>query len=104
MFYPKHTSFDLIGYRDVNFTRSKVECKNTSGTCQYLGHLLFLGLAKKQNCVVLSIMKEEYIVAGLCCAQLLWMTQTLNDFELSFDTAYILCDNTSAKILFFISE
>jgi hypothetical protein len=38
---------------------------------------------KKQNFIALSTAKAEYIVAGHCCAQLLWMRQTL------------LCDNES---------
>ena len=29
--------------------------------------------------------KVEYIAAGLCCAQILWMKQTLSDFELSLE-------------------
>ena len=38
----------------------------------------------------------EYIVDGLCCAQILWMKQTLSDFDLSFEHVPIKCDNTSA--------
>ena len=33
LFYPKNTSFDLIGYCDANFARNKVDRKSTSGTC-----------------------------------------------------------------------
>ena len=38
----------------------------------------------------------EYIVDGLCCAQILWMKQTLSDYGLSFEHVPIKCDNTSA--------
>ena len=41
------------------------------------------------------MMKVEYIAAGLCCAQILWMKQTLSDFGLSFEHVLIKCDNTS---------
>ena len=44
----------------------------------------------------MSTTKAEYIAAGLCCAQILWMKQTLSDFELSFEYVPIKCDNTSA--------
>ena len=42
------------------------------------------------------MMEVEYIVADLCCAQILWMKQTLSDFDLSFEHVPIKCDNTSA--------
>ena len=52
--------------------------------------------SKKQNCVALLTTETEYIAAGLCCAQLIWMRQTLKDYDLEFDATRILCDNTSA--------
>jgi hypothetical protein len=36
--------------------------------------------SKKQNFVALSTAEAEYIAAGHCCAQLLWMRQTLRDY------------------------
>ena len=51
---------------------------------------------KKQNLVVLSTVEAEYIAAGLGCAQVLWMKQTLSDFGLTFSHVSIKCDNTSA--------
>ena len=38
----------------------------------------------------------EYISAGSCCAQLLWMKQTLLDYGVKFDEILLLCDNESA--------
>jgi hypothetical protein len=52
--------------------------------------------SKKQNCVALSTVEAEYIVAGACCAQLLWMKQTLRDFDCEFKRIPLLCDNESA--------
>jgi hypothetical protein len=40
--------------------------------------------SKKQNCVALSTVEAEYISGGSCCAQLLWMKDTLNDFGIKF--------------------
>ena len=41
-------------------------------------------------------MKTNHIVVGLCCAQILWMKQTLSDFDLYFAHVPIKCDDTSA--------
>ena len=52
--------------------------------------------SKKQNCVDLSTVKAEYVVAGACCAELLSMRQTLCDFRYHFIKIPLLCDNESA--------
>ena len=51
--------------------------------------------SKKHNCVALSTAEAEYVVTGACCAQLLWMRQTLHDFECHFIKILLLCDNES---------
>ena len=38
--YPRHTSFELIGYCDADFAESKIDRKSISGACQFLGHTL----------------------------------------------------------------
>nr|CAN66523.1 hypothetical protein VITISV_014781 [Vitis vinifera] len=96
LWYPKGDNFELIGYSDADFAGCKVERKSTSGTCHFLGHSLVSWHSKKQILVALSMVEAEYIAAGLCCAQILWMKQTLNDFNLSFEHVPIKCDNTSA--------
>jgi hypothetical protein len=40
--------------------------------------------------------EAEYIAAGACCAQFLWMKQTLRDFGCEFNKIPLLCDNESA--------
>ena len=52
--------------------------------------------SKKQNSVSLSTAEAEYIAAGSCCAQLLWMTQTLKDYGMNVRHVPLLCDNESA--------
>jgi hypothetical protein len=52
--------------------------------------------SKKQNSVALSITEAEYIAAGHCCAQLLWMRQTLRDYGYKFSKVPLLYDNESA--------
>ena len=73
----------------------KLRGKNTTDTCHFLGHSLVSWHSKKQNSVALSMVEAEYIVVGLCCAQILWMKQTLTDLGLSFEHIPIKCDNTS---------
>ncbi|KAL6315999.1 hypothetical protein AAG906_014924 [Vitis piasezkii] len=89
-------NFELIGYSDADFARCKVERKSISGTCHFLGHSLVSWHSKKQNSIALSTAEAKYIAAGLCCAQILWMKQTLSDFNLIFEHVPIKCDNTSA--------
>jgi hypothetical protein len=52
--------------------------------------------SKKQNSVALSTAEAEYIVAGHCYAQLLWMRQTLRDNCCKLSRVSLLCDNESA--------
>jgi hypothetical protein len=52
--------------------------------------------SKKQTSVALSTAETEYVDAGQCCAQLLWMRQTLWDFSYNLSKVPLLCDNESA--------
>jgi hypothetical protein len=81
LWYPRGSTFDLIGYSDADWAGCKINRKITSGTCQFLGRSLVSWASKKQYSVALSTAEAEYIAAGHCCAQLLWMR---------------LCDNESA--------
>jgi uncharacterized beta-barrel protein YwiB (DUF1934 family) len=51
--------------------------------------------SNKQNSVALSATKAEYIAVGHCCAQLLWMRQTLRDYSYKLSKVPLLCDNKS---------
>jgi hypothetical protein len=85
LWYPKGSSFDLLGYSDSNYAGCKVDRKSTTGTCQFLGRSLVSWSSKKQNLVALSMAEAEYVAAGACCAQLLWMKQTLSDYGCKFN-------------------
>jgi hypothetical protein len=52
--------------------------------------------SKKQTSVALSTAEAEYVAAGQCCAQLLWMRQTPRDFGYNLSKVPLLCDNESA--------
>jgi hypothetical protein len=96
IWYPKGSTFDLIGYSDSDYAGCKVDRKSTSGTCQFLGRSLVSWSSKKQTYVALSTAEAEYVVAGQCCSQLLWMRQTLRDFGYNLNKVPLLCDNESA--------
>jgi hypothetical protein len=95
LWYPKRSTFDLIGYFDADYAGYKIDRKSTSGTCQFLGRSLVSWASKKQNSVALSTTEAEYIAAGHCCAQLLWMRQTLRDYGYKLSKVPLLCDNES---------
>jgi hypothetical protein len=95
LWYPKGAKFELVGYSNSDYA-GKVERRSTSGTCQLLRRSLVSWLSKKQNSTALSTTKAEYIAASSCCAQILWMKATLNDFGIKFKKVPLLCDNKSA--------
>jgi len=72
----------LVRYSDSDFAGCKLDKKCTSGTFHLLGSSLISWHSKKQACVALSIAEVEYIVAGNCCARILWIKQQLEDFGL----------------------
>jgi hypothetical protein len=80
LWYPKGSTFELIGYSDADWAGCKIDRKSTSVACELLGRSLVSWASKKQNSVALSTAEAEYIAAGHCCAQLLWMRQTLRDY------------------------
>jgi hypothetical protein len=96
IWYLKGSTFDLIGYSDFDYAECKVDRKSTSRTCQFLRTSLVSWSSKKQTFVALSTTEAEYVVAGQCCAQLLWMRQNLRDFGYNLGKVPLLCDNESA--------
>ncbi|XP_019171969.1 PREDICTED: uncharacterized protein LOC109167406 [Ipomoea nil] len=96
LWYPKRGSFYLVGYSDVDFAGCRIDRKNTSGTCQFLGGRHVSWFSKKQNSIATSTAEAEYIAAGSCCAQILWMTHQLRDYGVIVREVRIKCDNTSA--------
>ncbi|KAL8104410.1 hypothetical protein AgCh_028571 [Apium graveolens] len=96
IWYPRDSSFDLTGYSDADYAGYKIDRKSTTGTCQFIENKLVFWFSKKQNSVSTSTAEAEYIVAGSCCAQILWMKNQLLDYGLQVERIPIFCDNTSA--------
>jgi len=69
---------------------------STCGTCHLLDSSLISWHNKKEAYVALSTAEIEYIVAGSCYAQTIWIKQQLEDFGLKVSKVPLLCDNTSA--------
>ncbi|XP_069149993.1 secreted RxLR effector protein 161-like [Solanum lycopersicum] len=96
LFYPVGDTFDLVGFADADFAGYQVDRKSTYGMNHFLGSSLISWGTKKQNSVALSTAKAEYVAAAVCCSQLLWIRQHLEDFGIHIKTIPLMCDNTSA--------
>jgi hypothetical protein len=59
LWYPKGSTFDLIGYSDVDYAGCKIDRKSTSGTCQFLGRSLVSWASKKRNSVVGTMLRRR---------------------------------------------
>ena len=85
-----------MGYSDSDWAGDIEDRKSTFRGCQFLGRSLVSWSSEKQNCVSLSTAESEYIAAGSCCPQLLWMKQTLKDYGIHLKQVPLYCDNESA--------
>ena len=83
LWYSKDSKACLAGYLDADWVGSMDDRKSTLGGCFYLGNNLVSWMSKKQNFVSLSTAEVEYITAGSCCTQLLWMKKLLHDYGIS---------------------
>jgi hypothetical protein len=95
LWYPKGSHFELLGYFDADYARCKVDRKSTSETYQFLRRSFVSWSLKKQNFVALYMAEAECVTTGSCCAQLLWMRQTLKEYDYTMNHIPLLCDNES---------
>ncbi|KAJ9544026.1 hypothetical protein OSB04_023733 [Centaurea solstitialis] len=96
LWYPNHSSFDLVAYTDSDYGGANLDRKSTSGGCQFLGGRLVSWQCKKQTTVSQSTTEAEYIAASQCCSQVLWIQNQMQDYGLSFLQTPIYIDNNSA--------
>jgi hypothetical protein len=95
LWYPKGATFELIGYSDLDYAGYKIDRKSTTEGCHLLGRSLVSWASKKQNSVALSTAEAEYIAAGACCTQILYMKKTLLDYGVVLEKVPLLCDDES---------
>ena len=81
---------------DSDWASNADDRKSTTSGCFYVGANLVAWMSKKQNYVSLFTAEAEYIAAGSCYSQLLWMKKVLTDYGISQDTMVVYCDNSSA--------
>ncbi|KAM5549490.1 putative mitochondrial protein, partial [Rosa sericea] len=83
IFYTFDTNVEIVGYSDADWGGNLKDRKSTSGGCFFIGNNLVAWHNKKQNCISLSTAEAEYVAAGSCCTQMLWMKQMLKDYGIS---------------------
>ncbi|KAK6136269.1 hypothetical protein DH2020_030000 [Rehmannia glutinosa] len=96
IWYTKDTNTNLVGFSDLDWAGDLDDRKSTSGGCFFLGNNLESWYSRKENRVSLSTAESEYVVAGSCCTQLIWMKQMLDDYGIYSDILTMYCDNLSA--------
>jgi hypothetical protein len=96
IWYSRETNLVVAGYSDADWASNADDRKSSSGGCFYVGNNLVAWMSRKQSSISLSTAKAEYIAAGSCCTQLLWMKRLLCEYGFTQDTMIINCDNTSA--------
>eukprot|EP00253_Pinus_taeda_P023262 PITA_23262 len=97
LWYPRDADLTLHAYTDADWAGSVDDRKITSGGAFFMGSRLVSWFSKKQSSISLSTAEAGYVAAASCCTQLLWMMQTLQDYQITCTPPIsILCDNTSA--------
>nr|GEY66591.1 retrovirus-related Pol polyprotein from transposon TNT 1-94 [Tanacetum cinerariifolium] len=94
--YPGTLPLDRVEVLDADYAGCKDTFKSTSGGAQFLGEKLVSWSSKKQDYMVLSTVKAEYVSLSACCAQVLWMRTQLTDYGFHFNKILIYCDSKSA--------
>ncbi|CAM8993750.1 unnamed protein product [Rhodiola kirilowii] len=89
---PTHTwlaTATLTGQETLKIRRARLEVVSSWGTTWSHG-------SAKSNSISLSTAEAEYIAAGSCCTQLLWMKQMLSEYGVEQKEMTFYCDNMSA--------
>nr|KYP57052.1 Retrovirus-related Pol polyprotein from transposon TNT 1-94 [Cajanus cajan] len=94
-FYRFH-NFSILGYCDADYAGDKWERKSTNGGCHFLGRCLVSWTSKRQSTIALSTCEVEYVSAGQCLTQLLWIKHQLEDYDIYESNIPVLYDNTAA--------
>eukprot|EP00253_Pinus_taeda_P008984 PITA_08984 len=86
LWYPRDRDLTLHAYTDADWVGSMDDRKRTSGGAFFMCSRLVSWFNKKQSSIALSTAEEEYVAVASCFIQLLWMMQTLQDFQITCTT------------------
>ena len=91
---PKSILIDHItkGDIDVQFIKTENQLTDIFTKALYFDRFCTL----RSISIALSTAESEYIAAGSCVAQVLWLKQQILDLSLQIEKISIFCDNTSA--------
>nr|GEV47106.1 putative ribonuclease H-like domain-containing protein [Tanacetum cinerariifolium] len=80
LWYLKDSPFNLVAYSDSDYVGASLDRKFTTRGCQFLGCKLISWQCKKRTIVANSSTEVEYVAAGSCCAQVIWIQNQLLDY------------------------
>ncbi|GKC70875.1 hypothetical protein Tco_1116758 [Tanacetum coccineum] len=95
LWYPRDSPFKLEAFSDSDYGGASLDRKSTTSGCQFLGRRLISWQCKKQAIVVNSTTVAEYVAAGNCCGQVLWIQNQMMDYGFNFMNIKIDIDNES---------
>jgi len=82
----------LLGYTDVDWAGSVVDCKSTFGCCFSLGSASISWMSRKQKSIALSTAEAEYIDASMASCEAVWLRKLFSElFGFTLDTTVITC-------------
>jgi hypothetical protein len=65
LWYPKGSTFDLIGYSNADWAGCKIDRKSTSGTCQFLGRSLVSWPSKNKTQYLFPPLKPSTLLQAI---------------------------------------
>jgi hypothetical protein len=99
IWYSASYSLDLVGFSDADFAGCGVDRKHTYGTCYFFRSSLVCWSIRKQSFITQSTTESEYIATASYCFQILWIVYTMRDYEVTYKSVPLMCDNSSVICL-----
>ena len=94
--FKKSIELSLEAYIDVDYARSVVDQRFTTGYCAILGGNFVTWRSKQQNIVMGSSVEVEFCIIAQGICELLWLNIILEGLKVKWETPMRLyCDNKS---------
>ena len=77
--YEENQKINLEGYVYLDWASNAIDRNNTSRCCFGMGLGLISWLSRKQSCVALSTVEEEYVATCLASCEAVWIRKILSD-------------------------